>query len=154
MFFRAYLRWNMWLKIIFLSQYLFIEMLCAKLSGVNKAIIIFFRVEMIFISCIQLSGRKSAFHLNSLLSKSFSGYHKDRLKNSVFLSPSVCTKRNILLGQETWQSLCINNAKLRPGVKDLERNKHQLLHRIASVKTPLIYNKVKFTIENWRTCHT
>jgi len=26
-------------------------------------------------------------------------YHKDRLKNSVFLSPSVCTKRSILFGR-------------------------------------------------------
>ncbi len=42
-------------------------------------------------------------------------FHKDRLKNLVFLSPSLCTKRYILF--------------------------RQLLHRIASVKTPLIYNK-------------
>jgi len=44
-------------------------------------------------------------------------------------------------GEETQPKLCINDAKLRSGVLDLERNKHQLLHRIASVKTPLTYNK-------------
>jgi len=42
-------------------------------------------------------------------------------------------------GKET-PTLCINDAKLRSGVKDLVWNKHQLLHRITSVKTPLIYN--------------
>jgi len=42
------------------------------------------------------------------------------------------------LGEETRPKLCINNTKLRSGVLDLERNKHQLLHRITSVKTPLI----------------
>jgi len=40
-------------------------------------------------------------------------------------------------GKETLPKLCINNAKLRSGVLDLEQNKHQLLHIIASVKTPL-----------------
>jgi len=68
-------------------------------------------------------------------------YCKDRLKNSVFLSPSVCTKRSILLRRETQPTLYISDAKLRSGIQDLERNKHQLLHRIASVKTPLIYNE-------------
>ena len=47
-------------------------------------------------------------------------------------------------GKETWLMLCINDSKLRSRVKDLERNKHQLLHRIASLTTPLIYN-----ISNW-----
>jgi len=41
------------------------------------------------------------------------------------------------LGEETRPKMCINDAKRRPGVPDLEQNKHQLLHRIASVKTPL-----------------
>jgi len=45
------------------------------------------------------------------------------------------------LGKETRPKLCRNDAKLRSGILDLERNKHQLLHRIASVKTPLTYNK-------------
>jgi len=35
---------------------------------------------------------------------------------------------------------CKNDAKQRSGVKDLRQNKHQLLHRITSIKTPLIYN--------------
>jgi len=30
----------------------------------------------------------------------FEYYHKDRLNNSVFLSPSLCTKRSILLGRQ------------------------------------------------------
>ena len=44
------------------------------------------------------------------------------------------------MGKETQPTLCINDPKLRSGVEDLRQNKHQLLHRIASVKTPLIYN--------------
>jgi len=32
----------MWLKIIFLSQYLFIAILCAKMSSVNKALAVIF----------------------------------------------------------------------------------------------------------------
>ncbi len=45
-------------------------------------------------------------------------------------------------GEETRPTLCINNAKLRSSVIiDLRPNKHQLLHRITSIKTPLIYNK-------------
>jgi len=44
-------------------------------------------------------------------------------------------------GEETRPKLCINDTKLRSGVLDLERNKHKLLHRITSVKTPLTYNK-------------
>jgi hypothetical protein len=43
-------------------------------------------------------------------------------------------------GRETWPTLCINDANPRSGVKDLKQNKHQLLHRITIVKTPLIYN--------------
>jgi len=50
-------------------------------------------------------------------------------------------------GKETWPKLCINDAKLRSGVLDLEQNKHQLLHRITSVKTPLIYNTYKNKIK-------
>jgi len=44
------------------------------------------------------------------------------------------------LGKETQPKLCINDAKLKAGILDLEQNKHQLLHRIASIKTPLVYN--------------
>jgi hypothetical protein len=33
----------------------------------------------------------------------------------------------------------------RSGVRDIRRNKHQLLHRIASIQTPLIYNNVAET---------
>jgi len=69
-------------------------------------------------------------------------YHKDRLKNLVSLSPSLYTNGLSYLGKETWPTLCINNAKLRSGMNNLEQNKHQLLHRIASVKTPLIYNTI------------
>jgi len=41
------------------------------------------------------------------------------------------------LGKETQLKLCTNNARPRSAILDLEQNKHQLLHRIASVKTPL-----------------
>jgi len=69
-------------------------------------------------------------------------YRNDRLNNSLFLSPSLCTNGLSYLGKETRPKLCINDAKLRSGILDLERNKHQLLHRIASVKTPPIYNNI------------
>jgi len=36
-----------------------------------------------------------------------------------------------------------NDAKLRSGVRDLEQDKHQLLHRVQSVRTSLIYNTMK-----------
>jgi len=38
-------------------------------------------------------------------------------------------------GEETQPTLCLNDAKLRSSVKDLERNKQQLLHRIQSIRT-------------------
>jgi len=43
-------------------------------------------------------------------------------------------------GKETQPMLCINDAKLRSSFIDLRRNKHQLLHRFTSIKTPQIYN--------------
>ncbi len=67
-------------------------------------------------------------------------YSKGRLNDSVFLSPSSCTKRSILFGQGNLIDACINNSKLRSSIKDLRWNNHQLLHRITIVKTPLIYN--------------
>ncbi len=66
-------------------------------------------------------------------------HRKDRLNDSVFLS--LCTNGLSYLGKETQSRLCINNAKLRSGVRDQEWNKDQLLHRIQSVWTSLIYNK-------------
>jgi len=72
-------------------------------------------------------------------------YCKDRLNHSVFLSLSCMYKRSIFLGrEETWHKLCKSNAKLRSGIRDLERNKHQLLHRIQSIWTSLIYNTYLF----------
>ncbi len=46
-------------------------------------------------------------------------------------------------GKETQLTLCVNKAKLRSSVEDLRHNKHQLLHRITSVMTPLICNIIK-----------
>jgi len=65
-------------------------------------------------------------------SKNISYYRKDRLKNSVFLSLSACTKRS---ARKLNQRCVQNDAKLRSGVRDLEPNKHQLLHRIQSIRT-------------------
>jgi hypothetical protein len=67
-------------------------------------------------------------------------YHKDRLKNLVFLSLSFLQNGPSYFGEETQVMQFINDAKLRSGIGDLRWNKHQLLHRITSVKTPLIYN--------------
>ncbi len=62
-------------------------------------------------------------------------YCKDKTQE-LGLSVSVSMYVMVYLTQLT---LSLNDAKLRSGVKDLEQNKHQLLHRIASIKTPLIY---------------
>ena len=43
-------------------------------------------------------------------------------------------------GKETQPPLCITDAKPKCGIEDFRQNKHQLLHRVTSVKTPLIYN--------------
>jgi len=47
--------------------------------------------------------------------------------------------------------MCKSDAKLRSGIRDLEQNKHQLLHRIQSVWTSLIYNIIssKEYVETW-----
>ncbi len=47
-------------------------------------------------------------------------------------------------GKETQPKLCKSDAKLRAGIRDLdlEQNKHQLLHRIRSIQTSLIYNRM------------
>jgi len=80
-------------------------------------------------------------------------YRKDRLNNLLFLSPSLCTNGLSYLDKETQPKQCINDAKLKSGIIDLKQSKHQLLHRIASVKTPLtsivfkdIVHQDKFTI--------
>ncbi len=62
-------------------------------------------------------------------------YHKDRLKNSVFLSLSVCAKRSIVLGQGNLTDAVYKDAKQKSSVKDSEQNKHQLFHRLQSVRT-------------------
>jgi hypothetical protein len=38
--------------------------------------------------------------------------------------------------------LCKRTPSPKLGFRSQEQNKHQLLHRIASVKTPLIYNNI------------
>jgi len=52
------------------------------------------------------------------------------------LSVSVIMyKQSILLGRgNSTHTVYKSDAKLRSGVKDLERNKHQLLHRIQSIR--------------------
>ena len=70
-------------------------------------------------------------------------YRKDRFKNLVFLSPSLCTKWSILFGQEKLDRRCVNRCQAsKLGFISWDPNKHQLLHRVASIKTPLIYNSI------------
>ena len=67
-------------------------------------------------------------------------------KNYYFrITWSFCLRQYVQNGlsylcEETQLTLCKNNAKLRTSIVDLRQNKHQLLHRFTSVKTPLIYN--------------
>jgi len=46
--------------------------------------------------------------------------------------------------EETRPTLCKPTPSSKLGIRSKRTNKHQLLHRIASVKTPLIYNKITF----------
>jgi len=62
-------------------------------------------------------------------------YHKDRLNQFVSLSSSFIVKGSILFGQgDAKCKLCKSHAKWS-GVRYNKQNKHQLLHRIASVQT-------------------
>ncbi len=79
-------------------------------------------------------------HVLLLATSDLKLYLKDRLKKLVVLSPSFCINSLSYLGKENLQTLCINDAKPRSSIKDLRQNKHQLLHRITSVKTTLIHN--------------
>jgi len=62
-------------------------------------------------------------------------YRKDRLKNSVFLSLSVCTNGLFYSGEETRPKLCLKGRQANSGASSLGTNKQQLLHRIQSVQT-------------------
>ncbi len=64
-----------------------------------------------------------------------------------FCLSHVC--KTSYLGEETRPTLCKSDAKPRSG--DLKQNKHQLLHRIESVQTSLIYNSfIKLALPNLR----
>jgi len=71
-------------------------------------------------------------------------YCKDRLNHRSFCLCHVCRNGLSYLGEETWPTLCKSDGKQRFGVRDLEWNKHQLLHRIQSVWHSLIYNNLAF----------
>ncbi len=66
-------------------------------------------------------------------------YNKDRLNNLVSLSPS-CMYGLSYSGKETQPKLFKIDSKLRSGVRYCYTNKHQLLNRIQSVRTSLIFN--------------
>jgi len=57
------------------------------------------------------------------------------------------------LGEETRPKLSLERCQANSGVRSFGTKKHQLLHRIASVKTPQIYNNV-FILELYLTCET
>ena len=61
-------------------------------------------------------------------------YRKDKIKNSVFLSLSLCTKRSILFGRGNSTKLCLKGRQANTGVTSIGTNKDQLLHRIQSVR--------------------
>ncbi len=52
----------------------------------------------------------------------------------------VCKNGPSYLGEETRPTLCKSAAKLGSSVRDLKQNKYQLLCRIQSIRTALIYN--------------
>jgi len=62
------------------------------------------------------------------------------------ISRSFCLRHYVqnglsYLGQETQPKLCLKRCQANPGVRSLGTNKHQFLHRITSIETPLTYNK-------------
>jgi len=62
------------------------------------------------------------------------------------ITPSFCLHHYVqnglsYLAEETRPTLCKPMPSSQLGIRSKRTNKHQLLHRIASVKTPLIYNK-------------
>jgi len=59
----------------------------------------------------------------------------DRLNNLFSLSPSICTKRYILLGRGNLTKLCLKGRQANSGVGPIGTNKDQLLHRIQSIRT-------------------
>jgi len=68
------------------------------------------------------------------------------------MTPSFCHRHNVqnglsYLGKETRPTLCKTTPSDQLGVRSKERNKEQLFHRIASIKTPLIYNNLHPRIE-------
>jgi hypothetical protein len=50
-------------------------------------------------------------------------------------------KRSILFGQGNFTNTK-SDAKPRSVIRDLKQNKHQLVHRLANVRTTLIYNRI------------
>jgi len=61
------------------------------------------------------------------------------------ITPSFCLRHYVRNGlsypaEETRPTLCKPTPSSQLGIRSKRTNKHQLLHRIASVKTPLIYN--------------
>jgi len=72
------------------------------------------------------------------------------------VTPSFCLHHYVQNGlsysaEETRPTLCKPMPSFQLGIRSKRTNKHQLLHRIASVKTPLIYNTnstFEFGIQN------
>ncbi len=54
------------------------------------------------------------------------------------ITPSFCLRHYVY--SETRPTLCKPTPSSQLGIRSKRTNKHQLLHRIASVKTPLTYN--------------
>jgi len=58
-----------------------------------------------------------------------------------FCFRQVCKTVYPIWDKETRPTLCKSDAKPRSGIRDLKQNKHQLLHRIASV---LIFTNLQY----------
>jgi hypothetical protein len=80
--------------------------------------------------------------IETIIAKHCLCYHKDRLNNSVSLSPSLCTKQSILFGQGNLTDTLYKRRQAMFGITSLGTNKDQLLHRIQSIRPSLIYNSV------------
>jgi len=80
------------------------------------------------------------FTKQRISSNEFSKRHCDLTLRVVLLAIFMKMHNIVKIDSISW-SFCLSHiCKMVYLVKDLKRNKHQLLHRITRVRTPLMYN--------------
>ncbi len=78
---------------------------------------------------------KQLSHKIAQILLTLTNYCKERLNNSISLSPSLCTKWSILFGQGNLTNTVFNWCQAMFGIVSPGTNKYQLVHRIQSIRT-------------------